>query len=591
MKKQVLAATMAMVLAASAMTGCGGNGASGTTAATTAAATTAAATAAATTAAATTAAAQGEETTQAAEADNNMPNGLPVDYFAGTTLNIYTQNGSADLSTDPSEKLIVQLAEEATGIHINWTVLSSQAWTERVNLMLASGDMPDAFLQNISQNTIGTNIDRFYELSDGSLETYAPATLATIQTAYPNGIEALRWPDGSIRSLPTSSVASSSYDWVNWLIMINKTWLDRVNMDMPTTTDELYEVLCAFRDRDANGNGDPSDEIPFGFADKDSNINIGHTANYFGIANAKDGTNGRFKMVKNGVVTPTADTDEWRAWLEWLNKLYDAGLLDPEGFSQTKDEYTTKLSSDLYGVAMMFSPVHQGLNPDEWELLWVKGLDGVEPVHDGTSQYDATKKFGFTISATCSNVPALLHWWDYMSSTRELKLISRMGEMGLVWNEKDGQYYSSEDYIDSQVMKDHPDWTRSNLQQTLGFNDRCVLVSYDDLVPDGPDGSVLYKGEFKPADPYQSATCRTILMNTVSGWLQDEYMPSCIEDPDAVADRTLIETDLFPMITNFASTSIVNGVTDESWNTYKQSLETYGYYDWIEWYNENTMKN
>ena len=32
---------------------------------------------------------------------------------------------------------------------------------------------------------------------------------------------------------------------------------------MPTTTDELRTVLEAFRDQDANGNGDPNDEIPY----------------------------------------------------------------------------------------------------------------------------------------------------------------------------------------------------------------------------------------------------------------------------------------------------------------------------------------
>lgn len=37
------------------------------------------------------------------------------------------------------------------------------------------------------------------------------------------------------------------------------------------------------------------------------------TVNFFGIANAKDGDTGHYKMVKDGVVTPTADTEEWRA--------------------------------------------------------------------------------------------------------------------------------------------------------------------------------------------------------------------------------------------------------------------------------------
>ncbi|MFQ9679625.1 MAG: hypothetical protein ACLRZH_05580 [Ruthenibacterium lactatiformans] len=32
---------------------------------------------------------------------------------------------------------------------------------------------------------------------------------------------------------------------------------------VPETTDELYDMLVAFKEQDANGNGDPSDEIPF----------------------------------------------------------------------------------------------------------------------------------------------------------------------------------------------------------------------------------------------------------------------------------------------------------------------------------------
>ena len=43
---------------------------------------------------------------------------------------------------------------------------------------------------------------------------------------------------------------------------INQTWLDNLGLKAPATLDELYDVLVAFRDQDADGNGDPSDEIP-----------------------------------------------------------------------------------------------------------------------------------------------------------------------------------------------------------------------------------------------------------------------------------------------------------------------------------------
>ena len=44
-------------------------------------------------------------------------------------------------------------------------------------------------------------------------------------------------------------------------IWINKEWLDKLGLAVPTTTDELYNVLKAFKTQDPNGNG-KADEIP-----------------------------------------------------------------------------------------------------------------------------------------------------------------------------------------------------------------------------------------------------------------------------------------------------------------------------------------
>ena len=43
---------------------------------------------------------------------------------------------------------------------------------------------------------------------------------------------------------------------------INKRWMDNLGLQEPKSLDELYEVLKAFKEEDANGNGDPNDEIP-----------------------------------------------------------------------------------------------------------------------------------------------------------------------------------------------------------------------------------------------------------------------------------------------------------------------------------------
>ena len=47
--------------------------------------------------------------------------------------------------------------------------------------------------------------------------------------------------------------------------LINKTWLDKVGKDVPTTVDEWKECLEAFKEAgDLNGNG-KDDEVPYAF--------------------------------------------------------------------------------------------------------------------------------------------------------------------------------------------------------------------------------------------------------------------------------------------------------------------------------------
>lgn len=43
--------------------------------------------------------------------------------------------------------------------------------------------------------------------------------------------------------------------------MINKSWLEKLGLEVPKTWDDLTKVLTAFKNDDPNGNGE-ADEIP-----------------------------------------------------------------------------------------------------------------------------------------------------------------------------------------------------------------------------------------------------------------------------------------------------------------------------------------
>lgn len=103
---------------------------------------------------------------------------------------------------------------------------------------------------------------------------------------------------------------------------INKAWLDRLGLEVPTTLEELEDVLRAFKTQDANGNGDPNDEIPiFGIS------------NYLLLPFGYDAIDSDM-ILRNGEVYYAATSDEYKEGLKWLQKMYAEGLIDPESFTQ-----------------------------------------------------------------------------------------------------------------------------------------------------------------------------------------------------------------------------------------------------------------
>lgn len=53
--------------------------------------------------------------------------------------------------------------------------------------------------------------------------------------------------------------------------------------------------------------------------------------------------------IENGKVIPTANTPEYRQFLEYYHRLASEGLLDIEGFSQTDQQFMSKAKQGLYG--------------------------------------------------------------------------------------------------------------------------------------------------------------------------------------------------------------------------------------------------
>ena len=140
---------------------------------------------------------------------------------------------------------------------------STSTRKEKVATALASGEDFDVILRGkVAASTLqaygdqGMIVDL---MKDDLLKKYAPNCYAYLMS-HPDTLASVLNPDGTIYGLP--QVNSGAELRVSRKLFFNKKWLERVGKKVPRTTEELYDVFKAFKEQDANGNGNPNDEVP-----------------------------------------------------------------------------------------------------------------------------------------------------------------------------------------------------------------------------------------------------------------------------------------------------------------------------------------
>lgn len=246
------------------------------------------------------------------------------------------------LTKDVSElKYLADMAEKA-GVEIEWEVVASGVgYTERKSVMLASGELPDMIIgvEALNKNDLAQFPYLFADMSQ--LLDNAP-NVQKMFAEKPEVQQMVTNDDGSIHGL-----IKYQRFWPRNMTrqMINTTWLERLNLKEPTTWDELYDVLMAFKTEDANGNGDPNDEIPMDWAPGISGFHVMSMLAGCGLPVSM--YQGQGYYVHDGVVKNFFSAPEYKQIIQFLEKCYANGLINPDVFTQ---DYTTFQSLSRGGV-------------------------------------------------------------------------------------------------------------------------------------------------------------------------------------------------------------------------------------------------
>jgi putative aldouronate transport system substrate-binding protein len=219
-------------------------------------------------------------------------------------------------------------------------------------------------------------------------------------------------------------------------IMIRQDWLDRVGLKVPTTINELHTAFLAFKQRDANGNGDPDDEIPF--SDNYSHDAYKELISAWGLR-----YNIFYPDPQNpGKVTYWTQYRNGQAFTEMLTTLSQwqkEGLLDPDFLTQNDTQRISKIVNDTVGSSFAYSVNYNGwrdnikeLRPNVTNVKLValprlKGPDG-KPYHIMDSYIRLVQLHdSITISPRsekAGKVPNILKLLDYMYSPEGSELIN-----------------------------------------------------------------------------------------------------------------------------------------------------------------------
>lgn len=226
--------------------------------------------------------------------------------------------------------------EKKANVKITWEEVSAD-WNEKKSTMLAAGDIPDLIVgtNSISSTDLATFGTLFEDLSDDldkmpNVKAMFGAKPELKAMATQSGGEIYTTP-GYKRFWPQT--VTHQY--------INKNWLDNLGMKVPTTWDELYEVLVAFKEKDTNGDGDPNDEIPMdwspvgtdGFGYFQPSVLLGS----LGLPISGGGGQGYF--VQDGKVGNFLVDERYRKVVEFLHKCYAAGLISKNVMTQDYSAY------------------------------------------------------------------------------------------------------------------------------------------------------------------------------------------------------------------------------------------------------------
>ena len=278
-----------------------------------------------------------------------------------------------DLGEDPNDAEALKWLIEQSGIDINIIGVTGGNKVEKVQVMMTSGEYPDAFLGSVLRTDDITKYGPSGVFLDSNDYISAKATPNIYQLLVdrPQAKGVCTAPDGGLYSIPLLTEIECGY--LESFYIINDNFLDAVGRETPTTMDELYETLLDFKTMDANGNG-KADEIGTAFAVNHAFCHLEGALGSWGMP-TKPGAYENLSFLRDGKVLFAPAQEEYKDAITYYNKLQNEGLLDIESFTQDVDTLNAKITNT--DVQTIGAICYWGVPPEGYSYMAPPSVEGI----------------------------------------------------------------------------------------------------------------------------------------------------------------------------------------------------------------------
>jgi len=409
--------------------------------------------------------------------------------------------------------------EEATNVILDIILIEDGKYEEKLNLLVASGDLPDIVNQyNSKQSSVYALQGAFINVEDYLDKT--PNFKAFIEQNKDH-VNTFKASDGKLYCYPGKGQGVGNRR--NWFY--RKDIFEKNNLTLPTTPDELYACLKKLKEIYPD-----SYPLVTRFHGIELMSPSWHTMDrvYYDFDNDKF------------VFGPVQD--EWKDYLMFMNKLVKEGLTPPDMFSINTQGWIDLLVQSKGFITVDYAGRMDTVGTSGKEVTPELEFGFMPPIN-GITNYTAVEFSNIVIPTKSKNIDNTVKLMDWYYTDEAKELLS-WGEVGKTYVEVDGK----KQFLASNYLRDYG---LTTLGWGLVFKEDAVMSTYGKGSTEATIESPQYEMRNNPA----------------------EYMAYTEEENEL---KATLGQDIYKYVNEYKAALILEQKSFSEWDSYVKEVEKMG---------------